>query len=84
MNCYAERRVRTARSECTDRMLIFSERHLRTVLAEYADHYNRGRPHRSLDLRAPTDESDVIPLPIGKIERHAVLGGPIKEYRRSA
>jgi putative transposase len=38
-NAFAERWVRTARSECTDRMLIFGERHLRTVLTEYAAHY---------------------------------------------
>ncbi len=81
-NAYAERWVRTARSECTDRMLIFGERHLRTVLGEHAAHFNRHRPHRSLDLRAPTDEPNVIPLPVGQIQRHNVLGGLIGEYRR--
>ena len=32
-NAYAERFVLTARTEVTDRMLIFGERHLRTILA---------------------------------------------------
>jgi putative transposase len=82
-NAFAERWVRTARSECTDRMLIFDGRHLRTVLGEYADHFNRHRPHRSLDLRAPTDDPNVIPLPVGRIERHQVLGGLINEYDRA-
>jgi putative transposase len=46
-NAHAERFVLTARTEITDRMLIFGERHLRPVLAEYARHYNGRRPHRS-------------------------------------
>ena len=37
-NAYAERWVRTARAEVTDRMLILSERHLRIVMARYAWH----------------------------------------------
>jgi putative transposase len=40
MNTYAERFVLTARTEVTDRLLIFGQRHLRTVLAEYEAHYN--------------------------------------------
>src|SRR5690242_12138383 len=44
-NAYAERFVLTARTEVTDRMLIFGERHLRMVLAEYEAHYNGRRPH---------------------------------------
>jgi putative transposase len=82
-NAFAERWVRTVRSECTDRMLILGERHLRAVLTEYAAHYNRGRPHRSLDLRAPADGADVIRLPVGRIERRQVLGGLINEYERA-
>ena len=34
----------TARAEVTDRMLIFGERHLHLVLAQYAAHYNGRRP----------------------------------------
>ena len=30
----------TARTEITDRMLIFGQRHLRIVMAEYARHYD--------------------------------------------
>ena len=33
-NAYAERFVLTARTELTDRMLIFGQRHLRTILAQ--------------------------------------------------
>jgi putative transposase len=42
-NCFAERLVLTVRTELTDRMLIFGERHLRSVLATYTAHYNMRR-----------------------------------------
>ena len=62
-NCFAERFVLTVRTEVTDRMLIFGERHLRQVLAVYAAHYNARRPHRALRLRPPRPTSPV-PEPV--------------------
>ena len=62
MNAYAERFVLTARTEITDRLLIFGERHLRWVLAEYARHYNGRRPHRSRQLRPPRSDHPVPDL----------------------
>jgi putative transposase len=83
-NCYAERWIRTARAECTDRMLIFDERHLRSVLGEYAGHYNRHRPHQSRQQRPPDhDEPAAVPLS-AQAERQRVLGGVINEYYPAA
>jgi transposase InsO family protein len=83
-NCFAERFVLTVRSEVTDRMLIFGERHLRKVLAAYADHYNGRRPHRALLLRPPRPASP-IPEPVhGRIRRRAILGGLLNEYEMAA
>ena len=74
-NAYAERFVLTARTEATDRMLIFGERHLRLVLAEYEAHYNGRRPHRSRQLRPPRPDHPVASLSQKQIKRRTVLGG---------
>ena len=74
----------TVRTEVTDRMLIFGERHLRRVLAAYAAHYNTRRPHRALRLRPPRPTSPV-PEPIhGRIRRRPILGELINEYETAA
>ena len=83
-NCYAERFVRTARTELTDRILIFGEHHLRIVLARYAAHYNRQRPHRALQLRPPRHDPPALSLNRQRIRRRPVLGGLISEYERAA
>jgi putative transposase len=83
-NAYAERFVLTARTEVTDRMLIFGERHLRTILAQYETHYNGRRPHRSRQLRPPRPDDPVADLSKERIQRRSVLGGLINEYERAA
>ena len=83
-NAHAERFVLTARTEVTDRMLILGERHLQSVLAEYARHYNGGRPHRGRQLRPPRPDHPIADFAQERIKRRAVLGGLINEYERAA
>jgi putative transposase len=83
-NAFAERFVLTARTEVTDRMLIFGERHLRVVMAEYEAHYNGRRPHRSRQLHPPRPDQPAAQLSQRRIKRKPVLGGLINEYERAA
>jgi putative transposase len=84
-NAFAERWVGTIRRECLDRMLIFGERQLWLVLAEYETHYNTHRPHRALDQQPPsaaTARSSSGPERL--VRRNEILGGLINEYRAVA
>jgi putative transposase len=83
-NAHAERFVLTTRTEFTDRMLIFGQRHLRATLAQYEAHHNGRRPHRSRQLRPPWPDHPPVDLSQERIKRRAVLGGLISEYERAA
>lgn len=86
-NAFAERWVRTVRSDCLDRILILGHRHLDRVLRVYWKHYNEHRPPRGLQL-IPPNGSDTLAVeqastaPI--VDRHDLLGGLIHEYQRAA
>jgi len=67
-------------------MLIFHRRQLEAVLAEYIEHYNQHRPHRSLDQTAPLS---TFPPPascpdVVRLQRSDRLGGLLHEYKLAA
>ena len=83
-NCFAERFVRTLRAELTDRILVFSQRHLRVVLTDYVRHDHGRRPHRARELRPPQPTHPVADLGYEPIKCRPILGGLINEYERAA
>jgi putative transposase len=97
-NAFAERFVRTIRSECLDHLLVVNEAHLERVLCCYVRHYNGHRPHQGLSQEIP-GPARVVPVSVvsssaarprhlqdhsGQIRRHDQLGGLIHEYERVA
>ena len=86
-NAYAERWVRTVRSECLDWIVILGTRHLQQVLRVYVDHYNHHRPHRGLELRPPERASNLRSIDYSRprpVKRRDRLGGLLHEYRLAA
>ncbi len=81
-NGFAERWIRSVREECLDRLLILNEAHLRRVMREYIDYYNKARPHQGIEQRCP------IPITRqpreGPVKRRDVLGGIVHDYHRDA
>ncbi|MFD7015784.1 integrase core domain-containing protein [Streptomyces sp. NPDC059928] len=86
MNAHCKRVIGTIRREVPDHILITNEAHAQQVLAEYQEHYNRHRPHRSRDQRPPQAQKQpaVLHDRAHKLLHTHVLGGAINEYRYAA
>jgi putative transposase len=48
-NAYVERVIGSIRRECLDHLVIFNQRHLRSVMSSYVDYDQSTRTHLSLD-----------------------------------
>ena len=61
LNAYAERFVRSIKSECLAQVIPIGEGHLRRVVREYVEHYHGERNHQGIGNRlidSSTDESE--------------------------
>ena len=83
LNAYAERFVLSARRECLNKVIPFSEKHLRRIVSEYVDHYHGERNHQGLENRLiesmPARARSACP-----IKCRERLGGVLNYYYRDA
>jgi hypothetical protein len=88
MNPFAERWVLSIKSECLDNFVVFGEAHLRHIIKEFVDYYNKERPHQGLDNlplpEATCGVTSTLTFPSGKVVCEEHLGGLLKHYSRAA
>jgi transposase InsO family protein len=81
-NAYAERFVRSIKEECLDRLIPLGERHFRTAIAEYVEHYHRERNHEGLENRLISGQPPIAMA--SRVRRRPRLGGILNFYQRAA
>jgi putative transposase len=81
VNAYAERIVRSIKSERLGKLVLLGESYLRTAVREYVAHYHNERNHQGLDGRLIEPANAAGAGPIDCRER---LGGLLRFYRRQA
>ena len=89
-NTFVERLIGTMRRECLDHLLPLGESHLRRLLHEWRQYYNRARPHASLGPGFPEQTTGLpaktLPhrhrLPNGaRVAARPILAGLHHDYR---
>jgi len=83
LNAYAERFVRSIKSECLAQVIPIGEAHIRRAVREYVEHYHAERNHQGIGNRLIDSSSDGSRR-VGSIECRERLGGLLRFYRRAA
>ena len=82
LNTFAERFVRSIKSECLNRMIFFGQAALQHAIAHYMAHYHTEHNHqgRANQLLRPVP----IIVPSQPVHRHQRLGGMLNYHHRAA
>lgn len=83
LNAFAERFVKTIKTECVEQLVLFGENSLQHVIREYLAHYHAERNHQGIDNVIPFPDARLFQQegPVVKAER---LGGLLNFYHRHA
>jgi integrase-like protein len=85
-NPHAERFVKTIRTECLERFVIFGECHLRHLVKQFVEHYQTERYHQGIGSQiirpkaSPSNDNAAL----GAIKCRSRLGGLLNYYCRGA
>ena len=85
-NALCERFIGSIRRECLHHILILIDKHVRRVIHEYCEFFNRARPHQGIDQHLPVP-SDVFLPPLHErrnIVALPILSGLHHDYRWAA
>ncbi len=84
LNAYAERFVRSIKSECLSQIIPLGEDHLRQAVQEFTQHYHSERNHQGLGNRLIEEPGERIGREPASIVRRERLGGVLNYYERVA
>src|SRR4051812_43604201 len=85
LNAFAERWVRSIKSECLSKLILFGEASLRRAVTQFIAHYHFERPHQGKgnQLLFPAPLSPISRRPT-RIQCHQSLGGLLRFYQPAA
>jgi putative transposase len=85
LNAFAERWVRSVKSECLSKLILFGEASLRRTITEFLKHYHHERNHQGKQnmLLFPAPRSRPS-RPDSTLKCHERLGGLLKFYQHAA
>ncbi len=81
MNAYAERFIRSIKSECLGQMIFVGQRSLDRAIKEFVEHYHDERSHQGIGNRLI---SGAGPQCMGSVQGRQRLGGVLSYYHQEA
>ena len=85
LNAYAERFVRSVKSECFDYFIVLTSIQARNIMREYVKYFNRMRPHQGIANKVPENRTAKNKTSAkGKIKKESAVFGLYTTYSLSA